>query len=124
MNVQRINYAELGEIAGPYVHASIHKHTLYTSGLTAFGTQAQTGNIGEQTRAIFSQLSLIATHHNITLKSLVKVTLFVTDLTDIVLLRQTLFDIYGDDLPASSLIKVDALFCDDLKIEIEAILGL
>ncbi len=124
MNVQRINYAELGEIAGPYVHASIHRHTLYTSGLTAFGTHAQTGNISEQTRAIFSQLSLIATQHNITLESLAKVTLFVTDLTDIIPLRQTLLKIYGDHLPASSLIKVDALFCDDLKIEVEAILGL
>lgn len=124
MNVQRINYAELGEIAGPYVHASLHKHTLYTSGLTAFGTQAQTGNICEQASVIFSQLSLIATRQNITLASLIKVTIFVTDLSNIGLLRQTLFNIYGDHLPASSLIKVDALFCDDLKIEVEAILGL
>ncbi|BAJ02604.1 RidA family protein [Shewanella violacea] len=121
MNVQHINYAKLGEIAGPYVHASIHKHTLYTSGLTAFGTQAQTGNICEQARAIFMQLSLIANQHD---ASLIKVTLFVTDLSDINPLRKTLFDIYGDDLPASCLIKVAGLFCDDLKIEVEAILGL
>jgi len=39
-------------------------------------------------------------------------------------LRSTLFELYGRDIPASSMIKVDALFSADLKIEIEAIIAL
>lgn len=124
MNIQRLNYDELGEVLGPYTHSVIHQNTLYTSGLTAFGSSAQAEGIEIQTREIFSQLNLIFRTHNVTLKNLIKVTLFVSDLNEMDSLRTTLFDLYGSDIPASSLIKVDALFSADLKIEIEAIIGL
>ena len=55
---------------------------------------------------------------------LVKVTLFVPDMGEIAPLRAALFDIYGEHIPASSLIAVDSLFADDLKIELEAIVAL
>lgn len=124
MSIERRNYTELGEVLGPYSHSVIHNNTLYTSGLTAFGSSAQTKGIEAQTRAIFSQLNYICQAHNAILKNLVKVTMFVSDLSEIESLRSTLFDLYGSDIPASSLIKVDALFSADLKIEIEAIIGL
>jgi 2-iminobutanoate/2-iminopropanoate deaminase len=124
MNIQRLNYDELGEVLGPYTHSVIHKNTLYTSGLTAFGSSAQAEGIEIQTREIFSQLNHICHTHNVTLKNLIKVTLFVNDLNEMDSLRTTLFDLYGSDIPASSLIKVDSLFSADLKIEIEAIIGL
>ena len=124
MNIQRLNYDELGEVLGPYKHSVIHQNTLYTSGLTAFGSSAQAEGIEVQTREIFSQLNHICRTHNVTLKNLIKVTLFVSDLNEMDSLRTTLFDLYGSDIPASSLIKVDALFSSDLKIEIEAIIGL
>ena len=124
MSIERKNYTELGEVLGPYTHSAIHNKTLYTSGLTAFGSSAQKEEIEAQTRAIFSQLDHICQTHNSTLKNLIKVTIFVSDLSEIESLRSTLFDLYGSDIPASSLIKVDALFSADLKIEIEAIIGL
>jgi len=124
MNIQRKNYPELGEVLGPYSHSVIHNNTLYTSGLTAFGSDSQTQSIEAQTRRIFSQIELICQSHNVALKNLIKVTLFVSDLTQMDALRSTLFDLYGDYIPASSLIKVDALFSEDLKIEVEAIIAL
>ncbi|WP_198555734.1 RidA family protein [Colwellia sp. 75C3] len=124
MRIQRKNYNELGEVLGPYTHSVIHNNTLYTSGLTAFGRSAQEQGIEAQTRTIFAQLKHICKVHKVTLKNLIKVTLFVSDFSEMDLLRTTLFDLYGDDIPASSLIKIDALFCDDLKIEIEAIIAL
>jgi 2-iminobutanoate/2-iminopropanoate deaminase len=124
MSIQRINYDVLGEVLGPYTHSVIHHNTLYTSGLTAFGSSAQTEGIAAQTRVIFSQLIHICEAHNVTLKNLIKVTLFVSDFTEMDALRATLFNLYGSDIPASSLIKVDALFSADLKIEIEAIIAL
>ncbi|WP_425298446.1 hypothetical protein [Pseudovibrio ascidiaceicola] len=39
-------------------------------------------------------------------------------------LRSVLVDLYGDHLPASSLVEVQKLFHPDLKIEIEATLTL
>ena len=124
MNIERKNYAELGEVLGPYTHSVIHQNTLYTSGLTAFGSSAQGEGIAAQARAISSQLNYISQKNNVTLKNLIKVTLFVSDLSDMESLRTTLFELYGEHIPASSLIKVDALFSDDLKIEVEAIIGL
>ncbi|MFT4765283.1 MAG: 2-iminobutanoate/2-iminopropanoate deaminase [Oleispira sp.] len=124
MSIQRINYDALGEVQGPYTHSIIYNNALYTSGLTAFGGAAQTEGIEAQTRAIFAQLIHICETHQITLQNLIKVTIFVSDFSDIDVLRTTLFDLYGSAIPASSLIKVDALFSADLKIEIEAIIGL
>ncbi len=56
----RKNYPELGEVKAPYVHAVKHGDTLYVSGLTAFATPAQQGDIASQTEAIFQQLHMIA----------------------------------------------------------------
>lgn len=124
IKIERNNYTELGEVLGPYTHSIIHRNTLYTSGLTAFGSTAQNEGIEAQTRAIFFQLNHICQSNNVTLENLLKVTLFVSDLSEMESLRATLFELYGDHIPASSLIKVDALFSKDLKIEIEAIIGL
>lgn len=124
MDIQRHNCEPLGPPLGPYVHSVTHQNTLYTSGLTAYGTEAQQGTICEQAEAIFTQLELIAEQQGTSIVNLVKVTIFVTDLTDIEMLRKFLFEYYGDNLPASSLVKVDALFAADLRIEIEATVAL
>ncbi|KKJ78295.1 endoribonuclease L-PSP [Kiloniella litopenaei] len=124
MLLERINYPELGLPVGPYTHAVIQGDTLYTSGFTAFGTADQDASIGDQAKAIFSQLKSIAKAQNISLQNLVKVTVFVTDMSDMDALRATLAEIYGEHIPASSLIKIEALFAPELKIEIEAIFAL
>ena len=124
MPLKRINFHELGLPVGPYTHAAIHERTLYTSGLTAFGTDAQSSAIDQQARAIFAQLEIIALRQHSSLENLIKVTIYVTDLADITTLRDTLFDLYGDHIPASSLIKIESLFSSELKIEIEAIFAL
>jgi 2-iminobutanoate/2-iminopropanoate deaminase len=124
MKLQRRNFESLGTPLGPYVHAVAHNHTLYTSGLTAFGTQAQQGDICQQAHAIFNQLEIIAKQQGTSLQLLIKVTIFVTDVTHIAQLRDYLFEYYGEHLPASALIKIESLFAPELLIEVEAILAL
>ncbi|XXJ18442.1 RidA family protein [Desulfovibrio caledoniensis] len=123
MTIQRTNIPELPAPAGPYVHAVRHGDTLYMSGLTAFGSDAESGPIEEQAREIFRQMGLIASAHGSGLENLLKVTAFVTELDRVGPLREALFDIYGDNLPASSLVRVAGLFADGLKIEVEAVLA-
>jgi len=60
MMPERKNYPQLGEVKAPYVHAVKHGATLYVSGLTAFGTAAQQGDMAEQAEAIFNQLRAVA----------------------------------------------------------------
>ncbi len=124
MTVERINYPELGLPVGPYTHAVVQGKTLYTSGFTAFGTKAQESSIAEQAKEIFDQLEVIANAQGTSMEDLIKVTVFVTDLSDMIALRDTLVEIYGDFTPASSLIKIESLFAPELKIEIEAIFAL
>lgn len=121
---ERKNYPQLGDVKAPYVHAVKHGSTLHVSGLTAFGTAAQQGEIAEQAEAIFDQLRLVAEAEQTSLAALLKVTIFVTSFTEINALRQVLYRYYGDHLPASSLVQVSGLFSPDLRIEIEAIFAL
>lgn len=121
---ERKNYPQLGEVKAPYVHAVKHGETLYVSGLTAFGTAAQQGDMVEQAEAIFNQLRAVAAAEHTSLASLLKVTIFITSFTEITALREVLYRNYGEHLPASSLVQVSGLFSTDLRIEIEAIFSL
>jgi len=55
------------------------------------------------------------------LNRLIKVTLFVSDISQLVTVRETLFEIYNGEIPASSAVEVSKLFDPRVKIEIEAI---
>ncbi len=122
--IQKHNYPELGEAAGPYVHAVSYQNQLYTSGLTAFATNAQAADIANQIKEIYRQLTIIVNHHQTGLESLIKVTIFVSDMSDLAKAREALMEVYQGNFPASSLVKVDALFHQDLKVEVEAIIAL
>lgn len=121
---ERKNYPQLDEVKAPYVHAVKHGETLYVSGLTAFGTAAQQGDMVEQAEAIFDQLRAVAVAENTSLAALLKVTILITSFTEITALREVLYRNYGEHLPASSLVQVSGLFSADLRIEIEAIFAL
>lgn len=56
--IERINYPALGEVKAPYVHAVKQGNRLYISGLTAFGSTAQTGSIAEQAEVILNSSSI------------------------------------------------------------------
>ncbi len=99
------------------------RHALYLR-LYCLRQPAQSGSAGEQADAIFSQLKIIAASQNISLKNLVKVTVFVSDFTQIPELREALTRHYQEDVPASSMVIVDGLFSPDLLVEIEAIFSL
>jgi len=124
MTLSRRNFIQLGAPAGPYTHAVLHKDTLYTSGFTAFGTGAQNGPADKQAHAILDQLDFIAGEYGKSLQDIVKVTLFVTDHTDIPSIREALAARYGKAVPASSLVLVSGLFAAGLKVEIEAIFAI
>jgi 2-iminobutanoate/2-iminopropanoate deaminase len=121
MKIERINIPALGLPAGPYSHAMRHGDQIYTSGFTAFATEAQKAPIADQVLAIFSQLLVITNAQNTSMANLIKVTIFITDAKVIPALREALSYQYGEHIPASSMVMVAALFSSDLLVEIEAI---
>ena len=124
IHLERKNYAQLGTVTAPYVHAVKHNDTLYVSGLTAFGSAAQGQDMASQAQEIFRQLKVIAAAENTALSALIKVTIFVTSLDALPALREVLFANVEESLPASSLVQVSGLFSPDLNVEIEAVLAL
>jgi 2-iminobutanoate/2-iminopropanoate deaminase len=122
--VSRINYPQLGVPVGPYVHATRYNGLLFVSGLTAFGTAAQRTDLASQAKSTLSQIQEILKSEKIGVEQILKVTIFVTDLSEAEGLRDVLFNFYQGKLPASSLIQVQKLFAPELKIEIEAIVAL
>lgn len=123
MAVERKNYSGLIQPQGPYSHAVKHNGLLFLSGLTAYASSAQYDSTAEQAEVILQQIKHIAQAEGKDLSSLIKVTIFITDIEDIEALRQVLTNHYGEYLPASSMVQIKQLFSAELKIEIEAILA-
>ena len=125
ISVQRVSYPQiLGPAVGPYSDGVKHNGFLYLAGLSAIGTPQQGRPVPEQIDRILTTIEAIAAAEQTSLKSLVKVTIYVTSLDDIKGIRETLFKHYGANLPASSLVKVAGLFAPDLSAEIEAVFAI
>lgn len=121
---ERVNYPFLPAIAGPYVHAVKHQQTMYISGLTALGTDAQCSGLPEQTQAILDQISAVLDYERRTISDLIKLTIYVKDISQLGSIRMLLKHFYSGCLPACSLVEVSRLVDPALQIEIEATVAL
>lgn len=122
--LERKVYETLSPPGGPFSHAVRFGNTLYLSGMTAHGTPAQGKSMAEQAEAIWDRIGAIAQAEGTDLGSLIKVTIFITDLGQAPQLREVLISRYSGQPPASSMVEVSGLFSPDANIEIEAVLGL
>jgi 2-iminobutanoate/2-iminopropanoate deaminase len=122
--IQRSNYAGLTAPAGPYSTAVRHNDSLYLSGMTAFGTDAQGQGLAREAEAIMGQIKQVARAESLTLQNLVKVTIYVTTLDDLDGLRKVLTRHYEGAFPASSLVRVAGLFSPEVSVEMEALFGM
>jgi 2-iminobutanoate/2-iminopropanoate deaminase len=124
MQIERKNYLHLDAPLGAYVHTVSYGGLLFISGLTAFNTPAQDGDLIAQAEVIFDQMQGILKAEKTSFQGLLKVTIFVTELGQLSQLRTVLFRRFEHHLPASSLVQVESLFVPGLKIEVEAITAL
>lgn len=119
---RRVSYpAILGPVVGPYSQGVKTGGLLFMSGLTAFGTPAQGKGAAEQLDTVLKQLAAVAAAEGRDLGALVKVTIYATTLDDLAGLRSTLQRNYAGQFPASSLVRVAALFDSSVSIEVEAV---
>lgn len=77
--------------------------------------------MAEQATEIFHQIANIAQAENSSFADLIKITLFVTDISQLSTLRDVMYQFYGENLPASSLVEVKSLFSPEINIEIETL---
>ena len=125
INVQYLNPPALSTPTG-YTHVvQVHGgRTIYIAGQVALdksGNLVGKGDFAAQTTQVFENLKSALAAGGATFDNLVKVTTFVTDLSQMQTLRTIRGKYYGNNAPASTLVQITKLANDDLMIEIEAI---
>jgi 2-iminobutanoate/2-iminopropanoate deaminase len=100
---------------------------LFVSGLTAHdgkGRLVGGADAAAQTRQILSNLKLVLEAAGATMSDVLKVTVFLTDINDRAVINPVRQEFFGAARPASTLIEVSRLALPEMKVEIEAVVGL
>ncbi|WP_213736336.1 RidA family protein [Bradyrhizobium sp. dw_411] len=100
---------------------------LFVSGLTAHDAAGQLvggADAAAQTRQILKNLTLVLDAAGATMADVLKVTVFLTDIDDRAVINPVRREFFGDARPASTLIEVSKLALPEMKVEIEAVVGL
>ena len=95
---------------------------VYISGQVAWDTDgniAGKGDIQAQARQIFANLRQVLQEAGGDLGDLLKITTYVTDISNYPAVIEVRNQVFQGELPASTLIVVEALFHEDFLLEIE-----
>jgi enamine deaminase RidA (YjgF/YER057c/UK114 family) len=98
--------------------------TVYISGqvpLDESGNVAGSGDFAVQTTRVFENLKLALAAVNATFDHVIKVNMYITDMSKIEILREIRLRYYGSNTPASTLVEVRRLARPEFMIEIEVI---
>ena len=120
-NIVRATSSEVPEPpAGTWSNCLVANGVAYTAGMTARGTEAA-GDEYVQTKAIFGKIRHLVEAAGGVMADIVKVTIFVTDITQREKVWQARREFFASNFPASTLVQVAALADPSLKVEIEAV---
>ena len=100
---------------------------LFVSGLTAHDSKGKLvggADAAAQTRQILANLKLVLDAAGATMADVLKVTVFLTDIGDRAAINPVRQEFFGAAKPASTLIEVSRLALPEMKVEIEAVVGL
>jgi 2-iminobutanoate/2-iminopropanoate deaminase len=110
-----------------YTDAVRHGDILFVSGLTAHDADGKLiggADAAGQTRQILTNLGKVLAAANATFADVLKVTVFLTDINDRASINPIRQEFFGSSRPASTLIEVSRLALPEMKVEIEAVVGL
>jgi 2-iminobutanoate/2-iminopropanoate deaminase len=106
--------------AGTWSNCLVVGGIAYIAGMTARGSEAE-GDEYVQAKAIFSKIRHLVEATGGSMADVVKVTIFVTDITQREKVWQARREFFTGNFPASTLVQVAALADPMLKVEIEAV---
>ena len=98
-------------------------HVLVCSGQTATGDDGSpptTADMGKQVEDAMSNLTTVLGAAGMTVANVVKLTIYTTDVDELLATFGSATELLGDNLPAITLIGVTRLAFSELKVEIEA----
>ena len=124
---QEFKIKELPTALSHYTDAVRFGDILFVSGLTAHDGEGKLiggADAAAQTRQILVNLKLVLDAAGATMADVLKVTVFLTDINDRAAINPVRQEFFGAAKPASTLIEVSRLALPEMKVEIEAVVGL
>ncbi len=100
------------------------KRLLFISGMTARdknGNVVGKGDMKAQTRQVMENIKAVLEKAGASFDQIVKVTVFITDMSKFKEIHEVRAQYFRKDYPASTMVQVSGLVSPDLLIEIEAI---
>jgi reactive intermediate/imine deaminase len=98
--------------------------TIYVSGQVALDSEGRLvgkNDVAAQTRQVFDNLTAALAAAGAGLDAVVKITVFMTDVSEVQVFRDIRDTYFSGPPPASSLVGVNRLVLPDLLVEVEAI---
>lgn len=124
MKIRRNNFEDIYPAGPTYIRGVRAGDTLYISGTTARGSEAQDGPPMAQLRAVLDRIVRMVEAEGGKATDIVKLTTYVTDRSDYWPIEGEQVEIFehyfAGEYPANALIEVSGLAEDGLCIEIEA----
>ena len=108
---------------GPYSQGVYHHHFVFTSGQIPLNPETGelvSGDFKAEVLQVLKNLDAVLIASESSLKKAAKLTVFLTDLSNLVELNEVFISYFNDHLPARSTVQVSALPMN-ARVEIEAI---
>ena len=120
--MKTVDTNKVPEALGPYSHATVVNDLVFTSGqipLTLDGNIVS-DDVQEQTKQVLENLTVVLQEAGSDLDSVVKATIFISDMNNFQKINEIYGDYFGKYQPARSCVGV-ARLPKDVKVEIELI---
>jgi 2-iminobutanoate/2-iminopropanoate deaminase len=121
---EEIRVPELAEPISHYTDAVRAGDLLFVSGFVPVDGEGRLvggDDVAAQTRQVFANLGAVLAAAGTTFADVVKVTVYLTDISDRVRINPVRQEFFGATRPASTLVEVSALAVPGAKLEIEAV---
>ncbi|MCE4964836.1 RidA family protein [Staphylococcus haemolyticus] len=120
--MKTINTNKAPEALGPYSHAMVVNNLVFTSGQIPLDTEGNivSDDVKEQTKQVLDNLSVVLEEAGSDLNSVVKVTIFISDMNEFQQINEVYGSYFSEHQPARSCVEV-ARLPKDVKVEIEVV---
>lgn len=123
---EEVTVASLRPPLGHYAQAVRFGNLLFVTGCTGVTADGQVvaDGVVEQTRQVFRNLQAILAAAGASFSDVLKVTTYLTDVSDAPLINPVRQEVFGRTRPASTLVQISALAVAGAKVEIDLVAGL
>ena len=120
--MKTINTNKAPEALGPYSHAMVVNNLVFTSGQIPLDTEGNivSDDVKEQTKQVLDNLSVVLEEAGSDLNSVVKATIFISDMNEFQQINEVYGQYFNEHKPARSCVEV-ARLPKDVKVEIELV---